>query len=415
MKVSPLEVLKQCFEKVVPSQDTRTKISPLAFVVGLVFCHLGDSKTFSLEAIRRHMKAQLNQDISRSAFWERLSRDRLKKYLKAVVAKLMSQMSTSALIGTELLRSLGVGGIWLVDSSSISLWDGAKAAFPGTRTQAGIKWHASFNLLTGMMNWFKLTPTSRHDRKCFPAIESLNGVLVIFDLGYFDYGLLFSIQQVGGFYLCRLKSNASICIKEVVQGLSKKHIGKSLLSIKFKRKRTDIIEIKTEKRHNGNILNCRVIGFWNPVERSYHWYITNLKVGAYIIYPLYRLRWQIELIFKGCKNSLNANQITSNDKNIIESLLLSSLAAQLASNTIFNIGSECLGQDQKLATSFQRILKISVNLSSDFIRFLLNASKEHFYNLLEKIKLFSNEIFDPNYKHRETSLTRIHNLLENGA
>lgn len=415
MKVSPLEVLKQCFEKVVPSQDSRTKISPLAFVVSLVFCHLGDSKTFSLEAIRRHMKAQLNQDISRSAFWERLSRDRLKKYLKAVVAELMSQMSTSALIGTELLRSLGISGIWLVDSSSISLWDGAKASFPGTRTQAGIKWHASFNLLTGVMNWFKLTPTSRHDRKCFPDIGSLKEVLVIFDLGYFDYGLLFSIQQVGGFYLCRLKSNASICIKEVVQGLSKKHIGKSLLSIKFKRKRTDIIEIKAEKLHDGKLLTCRVIGFWNPSERSYHWYMTNLKVDACIIYPLYRIRWQIELIFKGCKNSLNANQITSNNKNIIESLLLSSLVAQLASNTIFNIGSKCLGQDQKLATSFQRILKVSVDLSSEFIRFLLNASKEHFYNLLQKIKLFSNEIFDPNYKHRETSLTRIHNLLENGA
>ena len=415
MKVSSLEVLKQCFKKVIPSQDSRTKVSPLAFVVSLVFCHLGDSKTFSLEAIRRHMKAQLNLDISRSAFWERLSRDRLNKYLKAVVAELMSQMSASALINTELLRSLGVCRIWLVDSSSISLWDGAKAAFPGTRTQAGIKWHASVELLTGVMNWFKLTPTSRHDRTCFPDIGSLKEVLVIFDLGYFDYGLLFSIQEVGGFYLCRLKSNASICIKEVVQGLSKKHIGKSLLSIKFKRKRTDIIEVKAEKRHDGNLLNCRVIGFWNPVERSYHWYMTNLKIGAYIIYPLYRIRWQIELIFKGCKNSLNANQITSNNKNIIESLLLSSLAAQLASNTIFNIGSECLGQDQKLATSFQRILKVSVDLSSEFIRFLLNASKEHFYNLLEKIKLFSNEIFDPNYKHRETSLTRIHNLLENGA
>ena len=77
---------------------------------------------------------------------------------------------------------------------------------------------------------------------------------MIFDLGYWDYGLLFSIQQVGGFYLCRLKSNARIYIKEVVQGLSSKHIGKSLLSIKFKRKRTDIIEIAVEKRHDGKFV-----------------------------------------------------------------------------------------------------------------------------------------------------------------
>ena len=107
-KVSSPEVLKQCIEKVVPSVDARTTISPLAFVVALIFSFLGDSKTFSLESIRRGMKGHLNQDISRSAFWERLSRARLKNYLKGVVAELMSQLSTSALVGGELLPRLGV-------------------------------------------------------------------------------------------------------------------------------------------------------------------------------------------------------------------------------------------------------------------------------------------------------------------
>ena len=143
--------------------------------------------------------------------------------------------------------------------------------------------------------------------------------------------------------------------------------------------------------------------------------MTNLTVAALVIYPLYRLRWQIELIFKGCKNSLNANQITSNDENIIESLLLSSLAAQLASHTIFNVGSETLEQAQKLAISFQRIAKVTVQLAPDFIKFLLNSSREYFSKLVQKIELFANEIFDPNYKHRDTTLARIHKLLENGA
>ena len=48
-----LEVLKQCFEEVVPRHDKRTTIAPLSFVVCLVYTYLGDSKTFSLEAIRR--------------------------------------------------------------------------------------------------------------------------------------------------------------------------------------------------------------------------------------------------------------------------------------------------------------------------------------------------------------------------
>ena len=200
-----------------------------------------------------------------------------------------------------------------------------------------------------------------------------------------------------------------------MQGLSSQHIGKSLLSLKLKTKQAEIIEVKAEKRHKGNTLSCRVIGFWNPVEQGYHWYVTNLTVAALVIYPLYRLRWQIELIFKGCKNSLNANQITSNDENIIESLLLSSLAAQLASHTIFNVGSETLEQAQKLAISFQRIAKVTVQLAPDFIKFLLNSSREYFSKLVQKIELFANEIFDPNYKHRDTTLARIHKLLENGA
>ena len=36
---NPLDVLKQCFEKIIPSQDARTTINPMEFVVCLVFCY----------------------------------------------------------------------------------------------------------------------------------------------------------------------------------------------------------------------------------------------------------------------------------------------------------------------------------------------------------------------------------------
>jgi siroheme synthase (precorrin-2 oxidase/ferrochelatase) len=70
-----------------PSNTTRKY--PLEFIVCLVFCYLGDSKTFALEAIRRFMKTSLDKEISRSAFWERLAGDRLKNHLRNVVAELM--------------------------------------------------------------------------------------------------------------------------------------------------------------------------------------------------------------------------------------------------------------------------------------------------------------------------------------
>jgi hypothetical protein len=134
-----LNVLKQCFEKVIPAEDARTTITPLEFTINLVFCYFGDSKTFSLEAIRRSMMGHLNKSISRSAFWERLSRPRLKKQLRAVVAELMGRLMTSVRVSDVILKPLGVTAIELVDSSSITLLMGAKKVFPGTRTKASIK------------------------------------------------------------------------------------------------------------------------------------------------------------------------------------------------------------------------------------------------------------------------------------
>ena len=67
--------------------------------------------------------------------------------------------------------------------------------------------------------------------------------------------------------------------------------------------------------------------FWNPIEKTYHLYVTNLKVSAKIIYPLYRLRWQIELFFKASKTSLALKDMPSSNKNIIQSMMLLTIAS----------------------------------------------------------------------------------------
>lgn len=358
------------------------------------------------------MVASLEQAISRSAFWERLSGKRLRRSLLDLIAELMSRYATSLQVNEVILKQLGVTAIELVDSSSITLSANASKAFPGTRTKASIKWHASVNLLSGLLAWFQVTPGKNHDRTCFPDIASLTGKLVMFDLGYWDYSLLYAIEKKGGYFLSRVKSNATLQVKEVIQGLSKKVVGQSLLALKLSRKKGDIIEVIIEKIYQGNRLCYRVVGFWNPIEKRYHWYITNLTVAAHLMYPLYRLRWQIELIFKACKNSLNANAIPSENETIIENLLLASIAAHLSTQTIFRIGTEALGENMRWAVTFQRVAKVAVVLARDFIAFLRHSSQENFVYLAKKIQLFAKEIIDPNYKKRETSLGRIQRLLQ---
>ena len=405
-----LEILKQTLKNAIPTHDKRTTLPHLEFVCGIIFCFIGDTKTSSIESIRRFMIYTFGVRISKGAFWERLSRKRFRNILQTILADLIKKMPSLAIIGEEILDKLKVSSILLIDSSSITLWDGAKKSYPGSRSYAGIKWHACFNLLSGKMEWFSTSASSAHDRKHFPDIDLLKGKLILFDLGYWDYGLFDAINRAQGFFLSRVKTNAVITIDQVVKGIGSQLVGAKLCSDHLKIRRRRIVEF-IGKIGGKNHSKCyRVIGFWNATDKKYHWYVTNLQVPAIAIYSLYRIRWQIELIFKGCKRSLNVDEkVTSNNDNIIESLILSTLIASFAIQSVFHEGAKELTAQEKLSISFQRLSHIVVLLAQDFIHYL--TSENSLGKLSDKISLFSGEIYEKNHGHRCTTLQLLANDL----
>jgi len=172
-----------------------------------------------------------------------------------------------------------------------------------------------------------------------------------------------------------------------------------------------IIEAYCEHIDKETRLRLRVLGFWNPVGKCYHWYVTNLKVAGSLIYPLYRLRWQIELMFKGCKQSFKLDDINSGNKNIIESLLLGSLVAQICAQTILRNSLSRLNEDRQFAVSYQRINKVFVHLAPQIISFIVNKHEDSPVRLAATIDIFVWELFDPNYHHRRSSIAQIQDAL----
>jgi len=391
-----LEILKQTLKNAIPAHDKRTNLPHLEFVCGFIFCFIGDTKTSSIESIRRFMIYTFGICLSKGAFWERLSRKRLRNILQHILSDLITKMPSLAIVGEEILDKLKVSSILLIDSSSITLWDGAKKSYPGSRSYAGIKWHACFNLLSGKMEWFSTSASSAHDRKHFPDIDLLKGKLILFDLGYWDYGLFDAINKAEGFFLSRVKTNAVITIDQVVKGIGSQLTGAKLCSFHLKKRRRRIVEFMGKMGGNKDSKCYRVIGFWNATDKKYHWYVTNLQVPAVAIYSLYRIRWQIELIFKGCKRSLNVDEkVTSNNDNIIESLVLSTLIASFAIHSVFHEGAKELSAQEKLSISFQRLSHIVVLLAQDFINYI--TSDNPLGKLRNKISLLSREIYEKNH------------------
>ena len=177
----------------IPNNDSRAKIGMATLISILVFffsrCR-GNAR--SLDSIRTFVQNNLNVSLSRGGFWERLAAKKLYEALETFACSMVQSISAKLTISKELLNLLGISAILLIDSSSTSLPKDAKNNFPAPRNNvapAAIKLHLCFDLFKGAVDWFELTAATSHDRKSFPPLRSLVGKLIIFDLGYWDYGL----------------------------------------------------------------------------------------------------------------------------------------------------------------------------------------------------------------------------------
>ena len=409
-----LNQFKQSFNEI-PEDDARAKIGPRLFVMTLIFSlSIKDRGQRTLAALRRSVISFTGEQISRGTFWERLATNRLLDFLLLLVAESMRQVGAVAMGPkeiTSLLENLKVKGILVLDSTSITLPKNAGAAFPGPRrnvTPSVIKWHSCFDLVEGTMKWFDLSPGTSHDSNHFPDLKTLAGYLIIFDLGYFDFCLLQAIDNVGSYFLTRIKVNTIVQVEKVIQGLPKSFNGKLLFSKRIPKGR-EIIEVAG--LFKDGLFQFRLIGFWNPANKCYHWYVTNLSVPAKLIYPLYRLRWQCELLFKAAKSSLNLSDISSSDVNIIQSLVLGSIAVMALTQPLVLNMSLLYQKDMKLfqVPSIQRTAIVINKMSDDFQNFLTSKKKNTQKWLVDKLLLFGGELFDPNQK-RESSIKRVMQL-----
>lgn len=415
-----LKQIKNLFSQI-SNLDPRAVIGTRDLVATLVFCFSRDRGNFrSLDCIRKFVQTNLGVSISRGTFWERLATRKLQNILERLVGSMIQKLACKLSITADILKILNVKSILLLDSTSSSLPKLASDVFPAPRNNvapAAIKLHMCFDLLRGAVNWFHLTPATTHDRKGFPPLESLRNSLIIFDLGYWDYHLLAAIIKIDGFFLTRVKKTALIEVLKVVSGLPKSDFeGFYLFDRKLPKKKSSIVEVVGQfSQNNNSLFSARVVGFWNPVSKQYHWYVTNLLVPAHLIYPLYRLRWQIELVFKAFKSCLRLADLPTANPRIIYVLVYSALMANLIAHPIAYLLALEYKSEKQITPSLQRAGMILVHCSQEFVDFLLAKPSASTKRLVDKLMLLKKEVFDPNWNKRKTSLAKIISMAENCA
>ena len=202
----------------------------------------------------------------------------------------------------------------IVDSTTISLFKdilecvGRKAA--DGKSKVGIKSHSVINDDEKVPNLVWFTPARTHDHKFLEKLKCDENTVYIFDKGYNDYKAFehFTEQRTG--FVTRIKDNAKY---EVTQtNVIPENIHSGVLS-------DENIEVEVNKGSTKTKLNLRKIKYYDREHKRSFEFISNLfEFRADTIAALYKIRWQIELLFKQIKQNFPLKYFLGDNENAIK-------------------------------------------------------------------------------------------------
>ncbi len=204
--------------------------------------------------------------------------------------------------------------IKIVDSTTISLFKdilkcvGRKSSTG--KSKGGIKSHSVINADEKVPNLVWFTSARTHDHKFLEKLKCDEHTFYIFDKGYNDYKAFahFTDQSTG--FVTRIKDNAKY---EVIQknGIPENIYSGILMD--------EIIEIEVNKGTEKNKLKLRKIKYYDREHKRSFEFISNLfEFRADTIAALYKIRWQIELLFKQIKQNFPLKYFLGDNENAIK-------------------------------------------------------------------------------------------------
>src|SRR5699024_8817444 len=156
--------------------------------------------------------------------------------------------------------------------------------------------------------WF--SEAKKHDHRFLDKLKCDENTVYVFDKGYNDYKAFehFTNQKTG--FVTRIKDNASYFNIEALD------IGEHIHSGVLK---DEIIAIDVKKGKEITKLKLRKVVFYDRANKREFEFLTNMfDMRADLIAALYKIRWQIELLFKQLKQNFPLKYFLGDNENAIK-------------------------------------------------------------------------------------------------
>lgn len=293
----------------------------------------------SIASIHRTFNALCERQMRYKPFHNQLAKRGFAHFTRLMLTRLLNELACSVLRFTPDSPFARFKQIRIQDGTSFAVKSTLADTFPGrftTISPAAVELHVSFELTSETVNQVTLSADSAAERQYLPTPQELAGELLLADRGYYSKDYLRALDEAGGFFIVRAKAdmNPVICKAIGPDGCEIKAFrNQPLKAVKSRLSKYQSLDLDVRfgDEHDDDVFNCRLVVHPHLREDGAARYlVTNLARESFTTEQIsdgYRLRWQIELLFKEWKSHSNLHAFDTSNPNIAEGLIWASLCA----------------------------------------------------------------------------------------
>lgn len=360
-------------------------IHPLDLILSLIAALGGDGSSRTQACLHRKFNELTGLNVSYHSWANQAKKDALPTLILWLWTQCLETFSRKVMAFDENSPFSEFDHILIQDGSSQAVYDALKEAFPGRFSKvspAAVELHTTMDLLSDNLVRVQLTEDTRSERDCLPALpRSMAYMLMLMDAGYFELELFAAIDDREGSFICKAPQSINPRILSAVREDGKNHNrykGQKLKDVLSGFPKNQCFDLDVEWADFKG-WTYRLIVRWNDTKQKWVFIVTNLNRAEFTLNEVlqaYRLRWQIELIFKEIKSYSGWHRFNSKSATLVFSLILMSFIVVTLKRYLAHAAQANLfaaGSIEEIST--HKAMKSGTSLFGDVIKSLMNAGK----------------------------------------
>lgn len=299
---------------------------------------LGVGKADWIADILRAYNALTGSSLKYKPFHNQLKKWQFPEYMRQVLETAILKLTLNVLEPLQGSKLEMFDDILMHDGTSFAVKASLRGSFPGRFKKispAAVELHVTMSGLRDSPESIILAADKESEKHFRPEAETLTGCLILEDRAFQDKRYFNEITLAGGHFIVRGTKNIRPIILEArnEDGVRLRYLERKKLS--FRRLPRETVDLKIGWGKDYAEYQGRLVAIYKAGRRNkkdYTYLHTNLSAEIFDISEvgtLYRLRWQIELLFLEWKSHANLHKFDTGKKAIAEGLIWASILASV--------------------------------------------------------------------------------------